>query len=122
MSGWQETDARCVEWGIHSEFDGLLMYRFGANVSKPANVGIERRKSFRCGDNCQVGNRGLGAVCEDGHGCRGLVIGQKFWVKDYLERVFRIRVDYLRSCDLGITAPCVNSLDVECGLAYVLCY
>ena len=66
-------------------------------------------------------NRGLGAVCEDGDGCRGLVIGQKFWGEPYLERGFCIGLDYLRSCDLGVTAPCVDVLDVEWGFAYVSC-
>ena len=121
MPGWQETDARCVEWVVHSELDGLLMPRFGRDVSKLTNVRSEGRKSFCCGDNCQVGNRGLRAVGKDSRGCCSLVIGQKFWVEDYLERVFCIGLDYFRSCDFRITASRVNPLDVEWGLAYVSC-
>ncbi len=121
MPGWQETDARCVEWVVYSEFGGLLMARFGRDVSKLTNVRSEGRKSFCCGDNCQVDNRGLGAVREDSRGCRSLVIGQKFWVEGYLERVFRIGLDDLRSCDFRITASRVKPLDVERGFAYVSC-
>ena len=114
-------NVRGVEWGIHSEFDGFLMPRFGFDVPELANVGSERCKSFRGGDNRQVDNRDLGAVCEDGGGCRGLVIWQRFWVDDYLERAICIGLEHLWSCDLGITAPCVNVLDTEWRLAYVSC-
>ena len=121
MPGWQETDARCVEWVVYSEFDGLLMPRFGTDVSKLTNVGNERRKSFCCGDNCQVDHRGLRAVGEDNRGCGSLVIGQKFWVEGYLERAFRIGLDHLWCCDFGVTTSCVNPVDVEWVFAYVSC-
>ena len=62
-------------------------------------------------------NRGLRTVCGDGDGCQGLGIGQKFWGEAYLERGFCIGLDYLRSCDLGVTASGVNVLDVEWGFA-----
>ena len=97
------------------------MHRFGTDVPKLANVRRERCKSFRCGDNCQVDNRGLGTIREDGRGCRSLVGGQEFWVDDYLERAFCIGLDYLRCCDFRITAPCVNPVDVEWMFAYVSC-
>ena len=121
MSRWQKTDVRCVEWGIHNEIDGLSMYRFGMDVPKLANVGSECRKSFRRGNNCEIHNRGLGTVREDGRSCRGLVIGQRFWVDDYLERAICIGLEDLWSRDFGITAPSVNSVDVEWGLACVSC-
>ena len=121
MPRWEKADVRCVEWGIHSEFDGLLMDRFGMDVPKLANIRSERCKSFRCGDNCQVNNRGLGTVSEDGGGCRGLLTRQKFWVEDYLERAFCIGLDHLWCCDFGVTAPCVNPVDVEWIFAYVSC-
>lgn len=97
------------------------MPRFGFDVPELANIRRERCKSFCSGDNRQVNNRGLGAVCEDGGGCRGLVIGQCFWVDDYLERAICIGLDVLWTCDFGITAPCVNVLDAEWRLADVSC-
>lgn len=113
MSRWEKTDARCVEWRIHSEFDGPLMPRLGVDVPELTNIWRECRKSFRCGDHCQMGNRGFGAVCEDGGGCRGLASGQKFWVEDYPECGFCIGLDALWTCDFGITASCMDALDVE---------
>ena len=44
-----------------------------------------------------------------------------FWVEPYLERAICIRLDDCRCCDFGVTASCMNPLDVEWGFAYVSC-
>ena len=113
MPGWQKADVRGVAWGIHSEFDGLLMCRFRVDISKLAHIRRERREPFRSGDDCQVNYWSLRAVCENSCCCRSLVSGQVFWVEDYLERAIRIRLDDPRGRDFGVTASCVNPLDVE---------
>ena len=94
---------------------------FGTDDPKLANTRCECRKSFGYGNNCETDIRGFGTVCEDGSGCRGLDIGQEFWGEAYLERGFRIGLNRRWSCDVDVTAPSMNPVDVEWIFTDVSC-
>ena len=121
MPRWQKADVRCVKWGIHNEIDGLLMYRFGEDIPKLTNIRTKHREPFGGSNNRQIDNRGFRAVCEDSSGYRGFISGQEFGIDGYLKRAFFIRLDNIRPCDFGVTAPRLNLLDVECGSTYISC-
>ena len=112
---------RCVEWRVHSEFEFLLMRRFGADISKIADIRIQGCKPFGSSDYCQRNAWGFEAIGENGRGCRSLIRRQDFWVDGYVERCFLIGSDLFGSCNSCVTATCVYPLNAEYVFAYISC-